>query len=65
MGRRPRRFGERWKPAILKTGCANGSGAAGHEAAVAMLREAIEELLLVVECSVQDEWEGRVIYLPL
>jgi predicted nuclease of predicted toxin-antitoxin system len=27
--------------------------------------QAIDELLLVVECSTQGEWEGRVIYLPL
>ena len=27
--------------------------------------QVIEELLLIIECSVQDEWEGRVIYLPL
>jgi hypothetical protein len=27
--------------------------------------QAIEELLLVIECSVQSEWEGRMIYLPL
>jgi hypothetical protein len=26
---------------------------------------AIEELLLIIECSVSDDWEGRVAYLPL
>ena len=26
---------------------------------------AIEELALIMECSAEDEWEGRVIYLPL
>jgi hypothetical protein len=27
--------------------------------------QAIEEVLLVVECSLEGEWEGQVIYLPL
>jgi len=27
--------------------------------------QAIEELLLLVECSQEGEWEGRVLYLPL
>jgi predicted nuclease of predicted toxin-antitoxin system len=27
--------------------------------------QAIEELMLIIECSVEGEWEGRVIYLPL
>ena len=27
--------------------------------------QAIDELTLVIECSVEGEWEGRVIYLPL
>jgi len=27
--------------------------------------QAIEELLLIVECSEPQEWSGRVIYLPL
>ncbi len=27
--------------------------------------QAIEELMLVVECSAQSEWEGRMIYLPM
>ena len=26
---------------------------------------AIDELLLLIECSVEGEWEGRVCYLPL
>jgi hypothetical protein len=26
---------------------------------------AIEDLILIVECSLPDEWEGRVIHLPL
>ena len=25
----------------------------------------IEDLLLIVECSLPDEWEGRVVHLPL
>jgi hypothetical protein len=28
-------------------------------------REAIEDLRLIVECSVEGEWEGQVRYLPL
>ena len=27
--------------------------------------QAIEELLLVIECSEQREWSGKVVYLPL
>lgn len=27
--------------------------------------EAIEDILLIAECSVKDEWEGQVRYLPL
>jgi hypothetical protein len=26
---------------------------------------AIEDILLIVECSLQGEWEGQVRYLPL
>lgn len=26
---------------------------------------AIEDILLLAECSLEDEWEGRVLYLPL
>jgi Domain of unknown function (DUF5615) len=29
------------------------------------IRVAIEEILLVVECSLEGEWEGQVRYLPL
>lgn len=29
------------------------------------LAQAIEDLLLIAECSVQGEWEGQVRYLPL
>ena len=29
------------------------------------LATAIEDLLLIAECSLPGEWEGRVIYLPL
>ena len=29
------------------------------------VRQAIEDILLLVECSVDDEWEGQVRYLPL
>lgn len=29
------------------------------------LHHAIEEVLLVAACSEQDEWRGRVVYLPL
>lgn len=27
--------------------------------------DAIEDLLLFVECSLEGEWEGRIVYLPL
>ena len=27
--------------------------------------QAIEELLLLVECSLEGEWDGQIIYLPL
>jgi hypothetical protein len=29
------------------------------------VRQAIEELFLIIECSFEGEWEGRVGYLPL
>ena len=29
------------------------------------LGEAIEDLLLLAQCSVEGEWEGQVLYLPL
>lgn len=29
------------------------------------LREAIEDILLLAECSLEGEWEGQVRYLPL
>jgi hypothetical protein len=29
------------------------------------LATAIEDLLLIAECSLPGEWEGQVIYLPL
>jgi predicted nuclease of predicted toxin-antitoxin system len=29
------------------------------------VRQAIEELLLIEDCSEQAEWAGRVVYLPL
>lgn len=29
------------------------------------IREAIEDILLIAECSTEDEWEGQVRYLPL
>lgn len=29
------------------------------------IRQAIDELLLLVACSEQDEWKGTVLYLPL
>ena len=29
------------------------------------LAQAIEDLLLIVECSQPNEWEGQVRYLPL
>jgi len=31
----------------------------------APIREVIEDLTLLVECSLADEWEGQVRYLPL
>ena len=34
----------------------------GHKVPVAV---AIEELLLIAECSLEGEWEGQVRYLPL
>jgi len=27
--------------------------------------QAIEALVLFIECSIEEEWEGRVVYLPL
>jgi hypothetical protein len=29
------------------------------------MRDAIEELLLLVECSEEGEWDGRILHLPL
>lgn len=29
------------------------------------LRQAIEDLLLIAECSREEEWEGQIRYLPL
>jgi hypothetical protein len=29
------------------------------------VRLAIEDLTVVAECSLPDEWEGKVLYLPL
>ncbi len=29
------------------------------------IRKAVEDILLIVECSWPDEWEGQVRYLPL
>ena len=29
------------------------------------LNGAIEDILLIVECSLEDEWEGQIHYLPL
>jgi hypothetical protein len=29
------------------------------------MRAAIEDILLLTECSAPDEWEGQVRYLPL
>jgi len=26
---------------------------------------AIEDILLIAECSLQGEWEGQILYLPL
>jgi hypothetical protein len=31
----------------------------------APIGQAIEELLILVECSLQDEWEGQIVFLPL
>ena len=30
-----------------------------------IIGELIEELLLIDECSVEGEWEGRIVFLPL
>jgi hypothetical protein len=30
-----------------------------------LLRTAIEDILLLAECSLEGEWEGQVRYLPL
>ena len=27
--------------------------------------QVVEDLVLLAECSVEDEWEGRVLYVPL
>lgn len=32
---------------------------------VISIREAVEEILVLVHCSHQGEWEGQVVYLPL
>jgi len=29
------------------------------------VRQVIDELLLLIDCSEQDEWKGIVLYLPL
>lgn len=29
------------------------------------VRQAIDDLILILECSVSDDWEGQVNYLPL
>ena len=29
------------------------------------IREIIEDILLLAECSLEREWEGQVLYLPL
>ncbi|HYU17699.1 MAG TPA: hypothetical protein VEQ11_03305 [Chloroflexota bacterium] len=29
------------------------------------IRRAVDEILLVAECSLEGEWEGQVRYLPL
>jgi hypothetical protein len=29
------------------------------------IAQAIEEILLVAECSLEGEWEGQIIFLPL
>jgi hypothetical protein len=29
------------------------------------MRQAIDELLLLVDCTKQEEWQGIVLYLPL
>lgn len=31
----------------------------------APIRQVIEDILLLVECSLEGEWEGQIIYLPL
>ena len=32
---------------------------------VAPVRQAIDDLILLAECSIEDEWEGQVRFLPL
>ena len=34
-------------------------------AATAALHQAIDDLLLLAECSGDDEWDGQVVYIPL
>lgn len=29
------------------------------------VRDVIDDIILLAECSLEDEWEGQVIYLPL
>ncbi|HEX2609990.1 MAG TPA: hypothetical protein VHK68_03200 [Gemmatimonadales bacterium] len=29
------------------------------------ISQAIEDLLLIADCSIEGEWEGRILYLPL
>jgi hypothetical protein len=29
------------------------------------IRQAIDELILLIDCSEQEEWQGTVLYLPL
>lgn len=29
------------------------------------IRQAIEDILVLAECSLEEEWEGQVCYLPL
>ena len=29
------------------------------------IRQAVEEIILIAECSLENEWEGQVRYLPL
>ena len=31
----------------------------------ALIGAVIEDLLLLSQCSVENEWEGRILYLPL